>query len=1476
MTACNSYAVSWTVTGDTTAVDHFLLSFSSDGVDSFTNIPDARATSTQRSYSWTIPHGTTTSRGRIQVTAFNSANQEITHAFNPGDFTIRLPAGKPTAVPETLNSSLPAGTPAQFYARNSRPSSSCSDITDYHWEFPDGVVKFERDPSFTFSAPANGSATYYISLKVSDANGEWDQKSIPIYVSGFSSGTATPSSFSTDPVNLATGNYVYEHTDLRIPGKGFPFEFKRFYNSKFFDQTGQPLGFGWTHSYNLRLTTSATNAIVTFADGHSETHILDGGEYHAEKGVHDILTNIPDGSFMLTSKDQTRRQFDSQGRLVAVVDKNTNTALLSYDGNALTNITDTAGRQIAFESYGNGLLKQITDPLQRSIQFQYDSQSSLVVVIDANGGTNRFEYDANHQMTAAFDARGTRFVQNAYDELQRIVAYQTDAYTNQTGFFYDFVNRVTWVTNAFGKVSIHRHNERLFVTNIVDEAGNQESFAYNDNHNRILIRDKNGNETRYGYDGRGNVTNKVDALGNVTTIEYNAVNNPVRRVDALTNETTFGYDDLGNLTSTTNALKLISLVEYDDAGLPIVLTDARGFSTSNRYDLRGYLIAVIDAKGFTNRFEYDDVGRKVRHIDPLDRTNVIVYDNNDNILYTVNALGFTNAFTYNGNNNRISARDARGAVTTSVFDLKDRLLAVTDAVNNTVSNRYDALDRKVESIDARANSTRYAYDDVGNLTVVTNALNQVSRFTYDANGNQLTAANPANHTNRSYYDKLNRRILTVDPLSHTNATAYDALGRVTATMNANDQVTLFFHDAIGRLTNVVDSAGKSAFFGYDENGNRVRTTDPNGHTWTNAFDELNRLVEQANPDGTKTIFTYDPVGNLTNKLTPNGDGIGYSYDALNRLTNIAYPTGPPVTFAYDAVGNRTNMTDSLGITVWGYDDLNRLLSVTDPFERTVTNNYDEKGNRTSLTYPGDKTVFYSYDPLNRITGLTTWLGGIVSYTYDLSGNLVGQTNANQTTTVYGYDDASRLLSLTNARPDTSIISAYTLGLDPIGNHLQATNEQPLFPILLNLTNSYSYNSDNRLISLDGGSVSSDANGNITNIGPGTLAYDFENRLITFAFSNATGTCAYDGLGDRLARTVNGEARRFVLDRMATLTEVLVETDTNGSAVAFYIYGLGLAQRITPDGETATYHFDIRGSTVAITDSAGNVTDAYAFDSFGVLANAEGDSSQPFRYLGRHGILGDSTGLYHARARYFSPQLGRFLTKDPVTGKDSDGQSLNRYVYALNNPLFLLDKSGLCAQQNETWWFEFGDAQVGYWSAIIADPAKAVFNFVFHPFQTAQAISYTAQHPVDVFGKAFATLKADLSSGDVQRQSHAIGTFVSLLIPAASELKVGTTVTTVDQYALKAIEEGWFPVMKRGFTEPQGNIWLNVGDVWKYGTTKNPLTRYPQSFLNETGMGLRYERQFAGTLEEVLTAERNKILDYLQQAGVLPPGNKIIR
>ena len=96
----------------------------------------------------------------------------------------------------------------------------------------------------------------------------------------------------------------------------------------------------------------------------------------------------------------------------------------------------------------------------------------------------------------------------------------------------------------------------------------------------------------------------------------------------------------------------------------------------------------------------------------------------------------------------------------------------------------------------------------------------------------------------------------------------------------------------------------------------------------------------------------------------------------------------------------------------------------------------------------------------------------------------------------------------------------------------------------------------------------------------------------------------------------------------------------------------------------------------------------------------------------------------------------------------------------------------------------------------------------------------------------------------------------------------------DQYALVAVEDGWYPVMERGFKHPQYAVFLKEGEVWKHGKTINPKTRYPRDWLDS--MGLLYKPQYSGASDAALALEKSKIVGYEKQCGSLPPGNKVRR
>ena len=149
------------------------------------------------------------------------------------------------------------------------------------------------------------------------------------------------------------------------------------------------------------------------------------------------------------------------------------------------------------------------------------------------------------------------------------------------------------------------------------------------------------------------------------------------------------------------------------------------------------------------------------------------------------------------------------------------------------------------------------------------------------------------------------------------------------------------------------------------------------------------------------------------------------------------------------------------------------------------------------------------------------------------------------------------------------------------------------------------------------------------------------------------------------KTVSGEATQYVLDLMATLPVVISDTE------AVYLYGLDiLAQQQV---EMLYYMHDGLGSVRQLVESGGQVETTYAYDPFGVPL-AGGETYNPYRYSGE--AWEADVELLYLRARYYQPEVGRFITKDPWEGDLDRPATVNLYVYARNNPFNLVDPSGL--------------------------------------------------------------------------------------------------------------------------------------------------------------------------------------------------------
>ncbi len=217
--------------------------------------------------------------------------------------------------------------------------------------------------------------------------------------------------------------------------------------------------------------------------------------------------------------------------------------------------------------------------------------------------------------------------------------------------------------------------------------------------------------------------------------------------------------------------------------------------------------------------------------------------------------------------------------------------------------------------------------------------------------------------------------------------------------------------------------------------------------------------------------------------------------------------------------------------------------------------------------------------------------------------------------------------------------------------------------------SYGYNTNrNRLVSAGAVSFGYDDEGQLTS-GYGT-SYTFDDAHRLTAIGSSYGF-TYNGVGDRIRVVRNGVETRYIYDASGNL---IAEADANNVIQKYYIYGAGLLAMVTASNDLYCYHFDATGNTVALTNGAGAVVNKYAYTPFGTLSgNSIENIYQPFKFVGQYGVMAEPNGLYYMRARYYDPNVGRFISEDPI---GFDGGDVNLFAYVGNNPIIGIDPTGL--------------------------------------------------------------------------------------------------------------------------------------------------------------------------------------------------------
>jgi len=1025
----------------------------------------------------------------------------------------------------------------------------------------------------------------------------------------------------------------------------------------------------------------------------------------------------------------TTYSYDSSQRLVTVTGPFGHSLQLAYDSaNRISSVTYPDGLSSQYQYDSDGNLSKVTYQDGSFKLYHYESTAfphALTGITDENG---------DRYATWAYDSQGrANLSKHAGDVEQVALSYNNDNSTDVVDSFnasrhYTFqtilnVQKLTAISQPAGAGSVAATHTQSYDANgnlasRTDFNGNLSCYVYDLSRNLETTRIEglapgascpanlstyvpapNSIERKISSQWHANyhLPTQIDEAGRRTAFNYDAGGNLLSKAvtDTATGQNrrwSYTYNNLGQVLSAdgprTDVSDITAYSYYSDTtathhpGDLWKITNALGHTTTfTAYDANGRLLSLTDPNGLVIGFAYDARGRLTQKtVDG--NTTAYTYDKAGNLTQTTSAAGVTHTFTYDAAHRLTDITDALGGKIHYTLDAmgnrtKEEILDSSGAVVKTRSRVYDALNRLAQDIGAYNQTTRYEYDANGNLTQVT-----------DANG----------HATQHQYDSLNRLIRNTDALAGLTDYRYDGQDRLTQVTDANNHDTVYSYNGLGDLMQLDSPNTGITQYGYDSAGNRIGKTDVAKVSVTYTYDALNRIKSgdggaqfyydengnlgklsralRSGSSGNRTL-KYDRAGRLTS-ITAKGlphtydNFIYYAYDADGKVEKISHSGYREVLYGFDAAGQ----VDSVSLHDWDDGTVSWVYDITTPLATHIT--HLPFGPVKSLTYGNGKQISRRYDLDYRETGRTVPGVMAATYGYDLNGNLdsvADELSSSGRHRNFGYDPLDRLSSATG-------VNTHAFSYDDVGNRLSSERN--------GAQTSYTYDlGSQKLLALTGAQQASyqyDANGDASQKGSRHF-YQATDHLVTAIKDEAGGSLVsvqankYDAFGYRSMKLTNSGNVAFDYDVLSGT--LLDETKWGGTAFSHsyvYLEGEPLA-RINYDVDSDPnqtpwpihyYHNDRLGTPQKTTDRTGNISWAADFDPFGKATPTTAFITQNLRFPGQY--YDEETGLHYNIARFYDPNLGRYLQSDPI----GLAGGINTYAYVYNNPLRYTDPQGLVA------------------------------------------------------------------------------------------------------------------------------------------------------------------------------------------------------
>jgi RHS repeat-associated protein len=1004
------------------------------------------------------------------------------------------------------------------------------------------------------------------------------------------------------------------------------------------------------------------------------TLTLGGGAATATVGYdsNNNLTSVTDAVGNVTTA-----QFNADNTLAETRDPLGTRSVYTYKAGAIKGLVETAS---VYPANGQGGASSTPNVAQMT----YPAQGQLETFTNALGETATCTYDAaTGQLSSrtVADADGTVTLVTTYlrgPQSARVQTRKTQRYNQPLAdasaetFTYDDRGNIHFATDALGRTTEYRYNPNNFLQTIVYPPQGGFSartiFGYTGDNliNALMLSSASPNVTwAFGYDAVGRLLSRTDPNGNMTMFGYAM---QVQQSPAAPSVKSVVFPLIAGASNS-----YVQSLTEDCLERPVALTDITVQGVTGGTTTLAYATQTDPATGA----KVVQITKTLPLVSPTQSppyTEITVYDASDRVISVTDPAGklWTTGFSLAVTASPVTVQ----TVTTATDPLGNQSITVMDAAGRIV--QYQQGRPAAGSSPAQWKTTSVTYDSSGNpKQVVETGSDGISlpattyAYAYDAQEHVLkvtvTPYGKAAAAAVYSYDKAMEYVRLQAPSGITETRTYNSRGLLKSYTDGRGNTLQYEYDAAGRFTTTTLPGGDVIANVLDPNGNRLQTTRNGVPEITRVFDALNRITSRTD--------------NLMAKA------VGYTYTPMNRVATLTYPdVATPLAYTYDG---------------W-----QRINTVTDWSNRTTSYTYWPAGKLQDTTYPNGVLVHQTVDDANRVTGFNATVHGAViasaAATFDAFSTL--QT-------------LDEILPLgAGAPPDRTLTYDGDRLLTADGANLAYDSDGDM-TLVPGVSGTLQYNVLRQLTAVGAAALTYDLDGLQTTLVNGATTRrfikdprDYRAPLVDLAdparairawtsVTTATGPLALAPLAPPAS---NAKPLTVLPARPPTLgpeqpdpfeclpvldadpygdfenalDRTLVAQNSDGTNRVRYVYGHGLISREEDAGTWQSYVFDGQGSTLALVDLSGTVTDRFAWSPYGAPLARQGTTVDPFRYHGRDGAADFGVGVLLMRFRPYQPGVQRFTTRDMLFGNGLSPQTQNRYAFVLGNPAQRIDPLGL--------------------------------------------------------------------------------------------------------------------------------------------------------------------------------------------------------